>query len=605
MKLSKTSLILIAIMLLCFTLRYFAAINVEMKPDEMVYTVNAININQANVLSTLQQGTLYSHFTDIWFMLFGPTSLTARLTSIIFAVLSTIILFLIGKDHFNSSRTGLFAAFFFAVSAFAIRYNYEMDMMGFSLALLSIYFFLYYLKETQKTYLYLTSLFFILAVLSRNLVLLLAPAFVIVLAQKWNKHPHQRKEITKHLGTALIIAVIALSPLIIYNMLVYQNTGYTDYYVSDFFGVGKNAFAGFENKAWNTNTLASVFSSRGIEFLKIDFLLIFFSIFGFIIAHRTKKYNAAITLFIAGIIPFLIYLAGVTGSPTHYIFIPLTCSLFAGVGMNWLWEYLATKPKYSLLKPTIIGIIIITTLFMLRTDFTSDSSVLNLREYVHEHIESNALIVADQRIYNGIHAWSFGRKYYMQTDTFVQYSNSLKDYNGPKINIPFYYVECGPQTTCAWRTEDYNRIANQSEVISRAITQNLEKVAEVSGNEQKAGARHHFIIYKGTVQVSSNIYTLIDQNNQFWGYSIAWRAKENNDDYYEPKGVGFLAHYAGMLVLYLELLLILVTIVYLMYIAISKANQHSNKEHSKSTFVEKTTTEEIREENKKEEKEIQ
>ncbi len=622
MKISKTGLILLLIVALTLILRIIAANNVEMKPDEMIYSVNSININQANVLSTVQQGTLYSHFTDIWFELFGPTAITARLTSILFAALAVVMLYLIGRDHLNSKKIGLFTAFFFSISAFAIKYNIEMDMMGFGLAFISIYFFFQYLKEHQARDLYITALFFTLAFLTRNVVLLMIPAFVILLIQNIYKNKNQKEEFEKtgkRLGIAILIAIATLTPLIAYNYLTYTYKGITDYYVSDFLGIGQNALANFQNKMWDTDNLIHIWHSRGIEFISIDFILLTFAIIGTIYSIKKKQHLEIIQFGILAVLPYLIYLAGVTGSPTHYLIIPLILSIIAGIGANWLFSLLNHKTYQKILTILLLITITIATVVLLRHSLTENSSVLGLREYVHQNVEDNALIIPDPRVYLGIHAWAFGRKYFLTTDDFIKaYPQFAKSQD--KITIPFYYVECGNETTCAWSKEDYDSVAKISEEFSAKITPNLHQVAEISGNEEKPGARHHFIIYKGQIQVPPSIYETISKRNNFWGYSLAWRAKEINIDYYKPEGINVLIHYIGMLVLYIELLFVLIIMGYILYLPFTKKiedekkpaqhhqetyseHEHHNKKHHEQHTTNEPKIKEIEEHNIKEQNE--
>lgn len=92
---------------------------------------------------TTTEGAPIGHYLLLhyWIQLFGNSEFSARLPSVIFGMLSIILIFLLGRKLLNEA-TGLFAASFLATSMLQVLYSQEArlySMFGF-LALLSTYF---------------------------------------------------------------------------------------------------------------------------------------------------------------------------------------------------------------------------------------------------------------------------------------------------------------------------------------------------------------------------------------------------------------------------------------------------------------------------------
>jgi mannosyltransferase len=86
---------------------------------------------------------LYYFLLHYWMAYFGASELAVKLPSVVFGVLSIIVMYALGRQLFDD-RTGLLGAFILAVSAFNIRYSQETRMYSLLvlLGLLSMYFFI-------------------------------------------------------------------------------------------------------------------------------------------------------------------------------------------------------------------------------------------------------------------------------------------------------------------------------------------------------------------------------------------------------------------------------------------------------------------------------
>ncbi len=580
MRFHKTGILLTAIALLAFILRTISAVNVEMKPDEMVYTVNAIGINGGGVLSIFQQTTLYSHFVDVWFQLFGVTAFTTRLPSIIFGTLAVILIFYFIKELFHSEKAALLGSLLFAVSGFAIQYNYEMDMMGFFFALASAFFFLRFLNNGNEKEMYLATVLLGLALLSRTLTIFLMPAYLLVWviklrSQSAKKEPIDWKRLGKIVGICVGIGVLMFLPIITYNYLSYKHNNITDYYTSVMLGIGKNVYEDIENKPWSTSILISVFKTRGYEFIITEVFLLALGIAGFITFY--KRHQLA-TIFFASSIIFLVgYVAGVTGSHPHFFWLPLVLSIFAGPMLEKIMLWINTRWNTKIISRVLVLLIVLLPLIVITPAITQQSSVLALREYVNENIEDNAIVLMDPRIYHGIHAWTLNDKHYTGIQEFSAVNQAMQEYKGPTQQVPFYYIECGKETTCAWSTESYQEVASLGEKITAELTPSLTKVADVQGAERKAGARHHFIIHQGSIAIIPEAYNFIDSRHVFWSYVVNWKHKEQHADNYEAQGLEKPLEWISFVVLYLEVAFAFAAIVVMLVLL---ARLTLNKTHS-------------------------
>lgn len=85
----------------------------------------------------------YYFLLHYWIAYFGTSELAVKLLSVLFGVLSILVMYALGRQLFDE-RAGLLGAFILAVSAFNIRYSQETRMYSLLvlLALLSMYFFI-------------------------------------------------------------------------------------------------------------------------------------------------------------------------------------------------------------------------------------------------------------------------------------------------------------------------------------------------------------------------------------------------------------------------------------------------------------------------------
>jgi uncharacterized membrane protein len=98
---------------------------------------------------------LYLVLVHFWIENFGISEFATRLLSIIFGVSSIVLIYMLGKSLFNQS-VGVLSAFFMSVSKFQIYYSQELRYYSLYelLTLISLFFFIRFLKS--KSYIYTT-----------------------------------------------------------------------------------------------------------------------------------------------------------------------------------------------------------------------------------------------------------------------------------------------------------------------------------------------------------------------------------------------------------------------------------------------------------------
>src|SRR3989338_483776 len=575
MKITKGALYLLLIVLLGLALRTISAHYVDIGSDEIIYSLIPYNIISAGRLSTVEQAPLYFYLVDMGYKLSeGITLISTRWPSIVFGAFGSLIIFLISMELFKHKKAAYVSAFLFAMSGFSIRWNQEMDMTAYFFALLSLYFFIRTIKGEQKQ-LYLTALFLALGVMAKPIVLLFVPAYLIILIwQGWNTksgllHRHERKIVyNKKTGKVLLIAciimILVVMPVLVYNYLLYQEKGITDYYFTVLAGVGNNKiYAVQEAELWTFTRFIGV--SKQILFSwmwKYNAVILIFGFFGIGFAWKKDKYGTA--LLVLTIAFLLLYLAGKMGSPTHYVWIPIVLSISAGYGLVRIHEQTIPRINFKYVMALLIILISINTLFVLKEIIPlRKNSIQNvLHDYATENIPADAIVVLDPRIYRGIYAWAFYNRHYLEGTYFPELAKKLDNFPGEKQNLPLYYIECGPGKNCGWKPEDFQRIYDYGKQLSATITPQMKKIQELRTVDT-------FIIYQRMINAPTSIYEPIDRTHTHWYTPVGWKYPENAVDTYTPRTIlDKLLNSFGFFILYLVVLVALLSpalVVYLLW----------------------------------------
>ena len=572
MKIKKITLVLLLIFAVAFVLRVIAATHVDVSTDEIIYSLLPLNIISAGRLGTVEQSPLYFYLADVGYTLFGGLSpLTARLPSIIFGSLAVFLIYLLSLELFKSEKAGLLSAFLFALSGYALQYNIEMDMTAFFLMLLSMLFFMKALKHEKANFYYLAAASFGLAVLVKNIVALFVPAYVLAYFLSKGKEKALDKYSLKFIFISVLIFLVVLLPVFSYNYLVYKEKGITDYYFSNILGIGETVHKGLQGKEWEFSRLISVVKEKLWEMLRWETVLLLFAAFGTFFCLRKsewKEKRLAIILLWGSLLFLVGYIGGQTGSSSHFLWLPIVFSIFAGFGGWRIHELLKDRLEFKYgVHVLVLAAVFINILFFQGIIFEryGSASAIPLWEFVHENIPEDAIVIMDPRIYKGNSAWVLNDRHYLEGMYLPQLIELIEKSSSAKRDIPLYYIECAPGSYCGWKAEDFARIESTGKEISNFLVPSMEKAAELKG-------QHNLVVYQGIISAPVSVYDTADQTHVFWFYPIGWKGEQFIDNY-TPKGFGVLINMLGYLVLYLDLLLALLAIPFSFYLV--KRNEHN------------------------------
>ena len=387
--------------------------------------------------------------------------------------------------------------------------------------------------------------------------------------KKDNKWSIDKKILIPVLLSGLLLLVI-VSPVFIYNYLLYKDTGITDYYFSTLLGVGKNLSAGLGGQdPWSLGFLKDISKSKVMEFAERDLMLLILGLTGLIyLAVKKNKWSSFLLL---SIFSLWIYLAGRTASSSHYIIFIILLCIPAGVILNLISEKIKQKWNNKYLNWALVILILIIALYPSVQFLTNwPSSTIKLRSFA-ETIPDNAIVIADPLVYRGITAWAFNDKHYLEGNYYPQLAEQLRLLPEPKVMVPIYYIECGRNSRCGWTPEDYARAFNFSEGMSKLFRDSLPLVEEVKGYDTFT-----YLVYRGEMQIVPQIYETIDRTKQFYFYPVGWDYPEYAVDNYTLDSFSEkLLSKFGFLVLYINVLLALISLIIVIYLTFKNKEDKS------------------------------
>ncbi len=530
----------------------------------MVYSILPLGIISAGRLGTVEQSPLYFYISDAGYTIMGGLSpITARLPSIIFGSLAVFLVYLLSLELFKNQKAGLLSAFLFALSGYALEYNIEMDMTAFFFVLLSMLFFLKALKQEKLSNYYLVAVSLGLAVMIKPLVLLFVPAYVLVYFLSIGKGKKIAKDSLKAILISVIIFLMVIFPIFSYNYLVYTEKGITDAYFSTMLGIGETVHKGMQGKSWELSRLIGVIEEKLVLLFRWEIVLLIFGAVGTVLCLRKseeKEKKTGVILLWVSLLFLIGYIGGLTGSSSHFLWMPLVFSIFAGYGAWFVHEKIIHRFNFKYAVQIFIAVAVIINLVFLHgvTERNKSASAIPLWNFVHEYIPEDAVVVMDPRIYRGNSAWVLNDRHYLEGTYLPQLMGLIEKSQESKLNLPLYYIECGPGSRCGWKEEDFLRIENTGKNISNYLVPSMNKVAELK-------AAHNFVIYSGGISAPLSTYNTIEQTHVFWFYPIGWKGDQFIDDY-TPKGMGVLLNMLGFLILYLDLLLALLAVPFSFYL---------------------------------------
>ncbi|HEY4475204.1 MAG TPA: glycosyltransferase family 39 protein [Candidatus Paceibacterota bacterium] len=210
-------------------------------------------------------------FQNISMKILGESFFALRLPSAVFGLLSVLLIYLIGKRIFGENG-GLLSALIFAITAnhvFISRIGLQESIVIFFL--LAVFYFLLRSLENDK-YLIYAGAALGLALLSKYTAAAAIPISIIWIA--FVKPVYLKK---KSFWLGALLTILILSPVIFYNIKLYERAGHFDFQLSYVFGQkpeawkvapGKESVGGLSNRV--SAFIPNLFASHSWLFLAIS-----------------------------------------------------------------------------------------------------------------------------------------------------------------------------------------------------------------------------------------------------------------------------------------------------------------------------------------------
>ena len=534
---NKHLAILLIVFFVGMGLRYFGAVSVEPNADEMQHGPHAWGIIDAGVIGRVWQSILWSYLTDGVYRVLGITLFSARFLSFLFGSLSIILVYLLGREIFDK-RAALIAATLMAFSAFTSLYTLmEMDLAAIFFVLLAALLFIRQLKKDGKLS-WWAAVFIGVGGLIKTLALFFVPAFFIGYLA-YHRGWTQTKRWTAVITFGLLVTLV-FSPILIHNLLWYQDKGMVDAYLAQFFAVGntREAYAGIagvnDGFRFNDALVGGIGIIKGL--LRLDPLITLLGILG--MAFFSLKKERWSVFFVAFQAFSFLGIDLTNRLETHYIIFLPVLALYGGA----LLPEFAERCKGRVTPRTFIGgalvLIFLVNAWIMLPYLSTPTAMREMRDYASTNIGPDDLVVADSRIYRGRIMWLFMDKHYLESAYFSQIVEQSRALPGKERAYRLLFVECVPDD-CGWGTiKNQPEFNASSESIVQFFRENAreEKVIAGGGTPLIPAGEPYFRVYSASINLKPGIIPAIDATHVFFYYPAGYKPRNQIFDSYSVNG---------------------------------------------------------------------
>lgn len=562
---------LLLIFLLGIILRFVVANNVAPSvADEMVHGSHAIGIIGSGAISHQNECPVWFYLTDIAYKIFGVNAFSARFLSFLFGSLTIILLYLITKKIFNE-KVALISSFLLAISSYYIRYTLmEMDEAMIFFVLLSFYCFINGLDNKKVSY--LSFIFMAVAVLIKPIAIPFIPVFAVyflVLVYK-EKDTEKRKEFLRKNYKRIILGslmfLVFMSPVLVYNYLLYKEKGISDIIFARFFNISPEIYSGLIGGAGQKFSLVVMFTQGfkflGHAFLKLDPLITILGLLGIIGIFLSK--NKLAKLFLSFHVITFSFLLGTQLLETHFVIFMVPLSFSAGFLIDKALESFKI-PNSKKIICILLFLILLFNLYLLWPNLINKSAIFKGRSLTIDEVHENDIVVADSRIYRGRIVFMFHDKHYLESVYFWQVLQQTENLSGTKIPVKVYFVECLPDD-CGWGTIYNQPEFNQSnEEFFSYIKNNSQKISTIiAGSSDFFNNAPYFNVYSTIINMNPLAYQMIDNTHQWFYYPVMWKG-ERYDKYALDTFPKILLHNLAYFILWLAIGIAILSPIFLVY----------------------------------------
>ncbi len=384
----KPILILLAILVLAFVLRFWGVWNQDILGDEAADAFRSVGY--LDYLGTSFQTQPIDWYKDaplpFWtkfsfhdfpplailiqhafFSIFGDSILVARLPAIVFGVGAVFLIYLITKLFF-SEALALLAALLFAVNGMMVwifRTSLIEPILLFFI-LLNIYSFFKFLESKRYWWAFGGTLGLI--ALTKYTGVFIAPVYIFYLLL-WNRRPFKNWR----LYVAFALALLLFSPVIIYNFYLYKTTGHFDLQIAYFLGQNTPEWTGLLGKIQSpfSEIWKSLTAAYGIPGLVVVIAGLLYSIFLFI---RNIFRDKIVFVWLYLLFSTLLFVKIGVASRFLSLYGPAFIIL-AALAVKFLWNF-KIKNKFNYVFRILAIILIILELI-----FAVDKNFLKIPDY--------------------------------------------------------------------------------------------------------------------------------------------------------------------------------------------------------------------------------
>ncbi|PIN83030.1 hypothetical protein COV61_04285, partial [Candidatus Micrarchaeota archaeon CG11_big_fil_rev_8_21_14_0_20_47_5] len=396
-----------AILLAALFLRLNAINTTEPWWDENLYTVRPYNFLESDHLSTIDQAPLYFYLADVVYKIMGLSVFSARFLSLFFGMLSIPLLYLVVRE-IASKEHALISSAFLAFSGFHIAYTIgDMGLAATFFILLFLYFFIKLLKTGENKYLLLCSLTAALGTLIKSYMLIFAFScglyFIYSLYRKGGLDASSflKKFPLKYLIASLILFLFFVSPILIYNLLLFQEKGQMDIIFTRFFRLDESAYAGLGMPEFDVSILPGNLANMVSNyFLHHDMAIFSLAVLGMLLVAYKREGEHTSLLLLCFLLP-LFFLLCSTQLPKNFVFFAPIISFFAADAVIFLSSKAAPFFKFNHLLAMLVLIVLALNLYAIISNYERSFPTVQLRDEVSKYSPQSTLFIADSRIYRG------------------------------------------------------------------------------------------------------------------------------------------------------------------------------------------------------------
>ncbi len=560
--LRKRNLYLILIIFLALVLRILVASNVEPLADEMNVAVRSINVHNSGTMNSIDQSHSFYFLTEIGYKITNYINLiSARAPSILFGILTILLIYLIVLKLYKSEKIALISAFLTAISGFQIRYSLaEMDITMAFFVLLSSYAFLSAIYDKKDYMYYLSALFLGLAIAIKTFAGIWILSYLVFGIFYISKNKEYGKEYLSKKGLKIIlicffIVLISLAPIFIANYLLYKDKGIVDLQIARYLNINKQYYSGLSGID-SPFTINQIFTgmSAGIDtFWILDPVISVLAILGLFLTF--KKYKEANFFLFSWFIFVFLFISGTAWLETHFVFNTIIFSVFSALFIV-KFDTMLLKKGIKFFIPIALILILITNLWILAPQLTSKTAISKMRIYTINNIEEESFVVVDQRIFRGRTAFMFNDRYYLEAAYLPEFLNLFGSDSAEKVRIKTYFIEC-VDDDCGWGNIKNQPELNQSmeELVKTFQSVSSEKAVIYGGggkNEKKG--EPYFKIYETAIELNPAVLEATKQTHSHYFYPVNWEG-EIYDKYNVKNSSGEILNSFGFLIFYLTILL--------------------------------------------------